>query len=81
MRIKEMISDQRSFDFSTNSFCYHQTKDIEKIMENMDILMLKHQCTRNNQFGIFYKNNTCFIYFRTGTLSTALTSSTPSTTP
>ena len=55
MRIKEMISDQRSFDFSTNSFCYHQTKDIEKIMENMDILMSKHQCTRNNQFGIFYK--------------------------
>ena len=55
MRLKEMISDQRSFDFSTNSFCYHQTKDIEKIMENMDILMSKHQCTRNNQFGIFYK--------------------------
>ena len=55
MRLKEMISEQRSFDFLTNSSCYYQTKDIEKIMENMDILMLKHQCICNNQFGIFYK--------------------------
>ena len=45
MRLKEMISDESSFEFLTNSSCYHQTKDIEKIMENMDILMSKHQCT------------------------------------
>ena len=32
MRLKEMISDQRSFDFLTNSSCYYQAKDIEKSM-------------------------------------------------
>ena len=30
MRLKEMISDESSFDFLTNSSCYYQAKDIEK---------------------------------------------------
>ena len=80
MRLKEMISDESSFEFLTNSSCYHQTKDIEKIMENMDILMLKTPMY-SVITSLEYFTNTCFLYFRTGTLSTALTSSTPSTTP
>ena len=80
MRLKEMISNQRSFDFSTNSFCYHQTKDIEKSYGEY-----RYTDVKTPMYSVItsleYFTNTCFIYFRTGTLSTALTSSTPSTTP
>ena len=80
MRLKEMVSDQRSFDFLTNSSCYYQTKDIEKSMEEYGYTDVKTPMY-SVITSLEYFTNTCFIYFRTGTLSTALTSSTPSTTP
>ena len=80
MRLKEMVSDQRSFDFLTNSSCNYQTKDIEKSMGEYGYTDVKTPMY-SVITSLEYFTNTCFIYFRTGTLSTALTSSTPSTTP
>ena len=80
MRLKEMVSDQRSFDFLTNSSRYYQTKDIEKSMGEYGYTDVKTPMY-SVITSLEYFTNTCFIYFRTGTLSTALTSSTPSTTP
>ena len=36
MRIKEMITNTRSFDLQINSPCQYQKKQIEKSMENVD---------------------------------------------
>ena len=36
MRIKEMITNVRSFDLQINSPCQYQKKYIEKSMENLD---------------------------------------------
>ena len=36
MRIKEMITNTRSFDLQINSPCQYQKKYIEKSMENVD---------------------------------------------
>ena len=80
MRLKEMISDQRSFDFLINSSCYYQTKDIEKSMGEYGYTDVKTPMY-SVITSLEYFTNICFLYFRTGTLSTALTSSTPSTTP
>ena len=80
MRLKKMISDESSFEFLTNSSCYHQTKDIEKSMGEYGYTDVKTPMY-SVITSLEYFTNTCFIYFRTGTLSTALTSSTPSTTP